>query len=105
MARDRTSRPEAAALRLFVAFEIPEPAKDAIEEAVAPYREMFPKARWVPRANWHVTVKFLGSTFPRLLPWVKERVGEAARESSIVRTRLTTLGAFPSARRARVLWA
>jgi RNA 2',3'-cyclic 3'-phosphodiesterase len=105
MGRDRTSRPEAKPLRLFVAIEIPDPVKDAVEEAFRPWRETFPKARWVPRENWHVTVKFLGRTWPRLADWVPERVGEAAATVSSFRTRVTGVGSFPSAARGRVVWA
>lgn len=105
MGRDRASREGARSLRLFVAFEVGEEAKDAVAAAIAPLRERFPEARWVPRENWHVTVKFLGQTYPRLLRWVREQVAEAAASGTEVETRLTELGAFPSAGRARVLWA
>lgn len=104
MARDRAARPEAKALRLFVAIELPAEAEDAVEAAVGPWRESFPRARWVPPGNRHVTVKFLGQTWPRLRGWVEERVREAARSAVAFETSLTGLGAFPSARRARVLW-
>ena len=105
MARDRASREGARSLRLFVAFEVSDEAKDAVEAAVAPLRERFPNARWVPRENWHVTVKFLGQTYPRLVGWVQEQVMQAAVTSASVTSRLTELGAFPSVGRARVLWA
>lgn len=105
MARDRASRPEAKSLRLFVAFEVPEEAQRAIDEAVAPLRERFPKARWVPTENRHVTLKFLGQTWPRLRGWVEEQVATVASHADPIATRLTTIGAFPSGRRARVLWA
>lgn len=105
MARDRASREGARSLRLFVAFEVSDEAKDAVEAAIAPLRERFPNARWVPRENWHVTVKFLGQAYPRLVGWVQEQVMQAAVTSASVTSRLTELGAFPSAGRARVLWA
>lgn len=105
MARDRASRPEAKPQRLFVAVTIPHHAADAVETAIESWREAFPSARWVPRQNWHVTLKFLGSTYPRLVPWVRERLGAVASETPAFETRLRGLGAFPSARRARVLWA
>ena len=70
MARDRASRPEAKPLRLFAAVEIPEEIRGALADAVTQVRERFPKARWVPIQNQHVTVKFLGSTYPRLVDWV-----------------------------------
>ena len=105
MARDRASRPEAKPLRLFVAIELPEHAKARVAEAFAPWRGSFPKARWAPRENWHVTLKFLGSTWPRLVGWVQEGVTSIAAEHSRFETRLTGVGAFPSAGSARVLWA
>jgi 2'-5' RNA ligase len=105
VARDRASRPEARSARLFVAIEVSDEAKDAIEDAIGRWRVEFPKARWVPSENWHVTVKFLGQTYPRLVGWVHDRVGEVAGSLIAFPMRLTTLGAFPSPGRARVLWA
>jgi 2'-5' RNA ligase len=104
MARDRASRPEARPLRLFVAFDVPEDVRDAVESAVAPWRERYPRAKWVPKQNQHVTLKFLGSTWPRLVDWVHEAVAAAASTNEPVRTRVIGLGAFPNERRARVLW-
>jgi 2'-5' RNA ligase len=105
MSRDRAARPEAKPLRLFVAVEIPESVKDAIEEVFAPWREQFPKVRWAPRANWHVTLKFLGRTRPRLADWVPKQVEAAARDVEPFRTRATVVGGFPSPAKAGVLWA
>jgi RNA 2',3'-cyclic 3'-phosphodiesterase len=105
MARDRSSRPEAKPLRLFVAFDVPQSVRDAVGDAVAPWRERYPRAKWVPKQNQHVTLKFLGSTWPRLVEWVHEMVAAAARANEPVRTRVTGLGAFPNEGRARVLWA
>lgn len=105
MARDRASRPEARPLRLFAAVDVPEPVRDLLAEAVAPLREAHRRARWVPPDNWHVTLKFLGSTYPRLVEWVHEVVAATAAAHGPVETSLEGLGAFPSPRRARVLWA
>ncbi len=97
--------PETRSLRLFVAFDVSSEAADAIERAIEPWRAAFPAARWVPRQNWHVTLKFLGQTWPRLEGWVGERVGEASASCVPVQTRLRGLGRFPAGGRARVLWA
>jgi len=105
MARDRSSRPEARPLRLFVAVDVPEPMRVAVRDAVEPLRERFPKARWVPTPNQHVTLKFLGPTWPRLVEWVTETVGEVAATHEPFETHVGSLSAFPSERRARVLWA
>jgi RNA 2',3'-cyclic 3'-phosphodiesterase len=105
MGTDRAARPEAKSLRLFVAIEIPEEVKDSVEEAFALWRETFPHARWVPRGNMHVTLKFLGRTWPRLTDWVPERVAAAAADIEPYETRLLGVGSFPSAKRGRAIWA
>jgi RNA 2',3'-cyclic 3'-phosphodiesterase len=105
MARDRASRPEAKPLRLFVAFEVPDAVRSDLARTVGPLRDRFPRARWVPVENQHVTVKFLGSTYPRLVEWVTSTVREVAANRAPFETRVAAPGAFPNARRARVLWA
>lgn len=104
MARDRASRPEAKPLRLFVAIDLPEDVRGLVEDGIAPVRERYPRARWVPTRNQHVTLKFLGTTWPRLVDGVIQLVGEVAGAHVPFETRVAELGAFPSARRARVLW-
>jgi 2'-5' RNA ligase len=105
MARDRASREGAKPLRLFVAIEIPEDVRAAVEAAVALVHEEHPRARWVPRANQHVTLKFLGATWPRLVDWVTEAIEGVADAAAPFETRVEGVGAFPNDRRARVLWA
>jgi RNA 2',3'-cyclic 3'-phosphodiesterase len=104
MARDRASRPEARPLRLFVAFDIPVEVRDRAEAASASWRERYPRAKWVPKQNQHVTLKFLGGTWPRLAPWVHQTIASVAEAHGPVPTRVLGLGAFPNTRRARVLW-
>ena len=105
MARDRASRPEGKPLRLFFAVEVGEEAHDAIDEAAAPLRERHPRARWVPRQNRHVTLTFLGSTWPRLVEWVVHTAATVAAAHEPFAMRVEGLGAFPNPRKARVLWA
>lgn len=105
MARVRAARPEAKPLRLFAAVDIPAGAKDAAVRAIEPWRELLPSGRWVRPENWHITVKFLGRTWPRLVEWVHESCRAAAAEVRPFRVGLQGLGVFPSPARARVLWA
>lgn len=105
MSRDRGSRPGAKPLRLFVAVDVPEPIRLSVRRAVEPLRERFPRARWVPTPNQHITLKFLGPTWPRLLGWVTHAVEEVAARHASFETHVGSLGAFPIDRRARVLWA
>jgi 2'-5' RNA ligase len=105
MGRDRRDRPQAESLRLFVAVDMPEQVGVALEEAVRPWRDRLGTGRWVPRENWHVTLKFLGRTWPRLLPLVETACREAAGSASPFSLSLSGLGVFPGPGRARVLWA
>jgi 2'-5' RNA ligase len=104
MARDRAARPEAKPLRLFAAVDIPDRAKDAVVQAVAPWRERLGKGRWVPPENWHVTMKFMGRTWPRLLDWVEGACRDAAASIRPFGVSLAGMGVFPGPTRARVLW-
>ncbi|MGH2674247.1 MAG: RNA 2',3'-cyclic phosphodiesterase [Actinomycetota bacterium] len=104
MARDRASRPEAKPLRLFAAVDIPDRAKEKVVAAVEPWRDRFPQGRWVPPENWHVTVKFLGRTWPRLVEWVHETCRDAASRIRPFRLGIEGMGVFPGRTRARVLW-
>ena len=90
--------------RLFVAVDVPEDVRDLVEGAVEPIRDRYPKARWVPLENQHVTVKFLGATPPDRVRSVIACIEDVATRHRAFATRVARLGAFPSPRRARVLW-
>jgi RNA 2',3'-cyclic 3'-phosphodiesterase len=92
-------------MRLFVAVEIPEQQKRSIEKGIQALRMALVGAvRWVPRENWHATVKFLGDVAGDRLPDVSSILAAAAATSLPAPTSLTDVGAFPSLGRARVLW-
>jgi 2'-5' RNA ligase len=91
--------------RLFVAIEIDEDAKARLRTVLDPWKKRFPAARWVPPANWHVTLTFLGPTSAELQGWVDAQVAAVASSSSPFRVTLAGLGAFPSVKRAKVMWS
>lgn len=107
MARRAGSSPprEGRPLRLFVAVDVPQAVKAGLADVVAPYRERIPRARWTNPSGWHVTLKFLGSTWPRLVDEVRAALTWTASTADPFETELTAIGAFPTARRARVVWA
>lgn len=98
-------RPATHGLRLFVAAEVPDVVKRSVAAAIEPWRQTFPDARWIPPENWHVTLKFLGATGRDLLPWIEATISAVATVHPPAEANLANLGAFPSAGRARVLWA
>jgi RNA 2',3'-cyclic 3'-phosphodiesterase len=103
-ARDRATRPEARALRLFVAVDLPDEVKSGLAALLDPLRPRVPAARWTRTEGWHVTLKFLGATWPRLVDDVRASVARAAGETAPFASSLTHLGVFPSPGRARVVW-
>jgi 2'-5' RNA ligase len=105
MSGEGGSIPSGPGRRLFVAVIVPARVRAAVEVAFAPWREAFPAARWIPPENWHVTVRFVGSVPSALVDRLGAAVGQAAATVAPFRTRLSAIGAFPSRRRAKVLWA
>ena len=74
----------------------------AVAEAVAAGRGVAPDLRWAPEDQWHLTLQFLGPV-ARLAP-VVEALRTAAGEREAFPFRLGGAGAFPSPKRARVVW-
>jgi 2'-5' RNA ligase len=93
-------------LRLFVAVEIPEAQRRALASVVSGLRPAIEGARFVGEGAWHVTLKFLGPTEEDRLDAVREVIAGAvpAAGGGPVPVRLGGPGAFPSPRRARVVW-
>ena len=91
--------------RLFVALELPDHVRDALDRGVAPWREGLKGVRWGPSENWHVTLLFLGATEEARIPWIEEQLAEAARPTPSFTTSVDRFGAFPTVRRASIVWA
>lgn len=92
-------------MRLFVAVVPPAGALAELEQAVAPLRAAAPELRWTGSASWHLTLAFLGEVGEPVLPELRERLERAAHRHPPQQVAIAGGGAFPSARRAQVLWA
>jgi RNA 2',3'-cyclic 3'-phosphodiesterase len=87
--------------RCFVGVRPPDAVIAAIEARVEANRRHLLGARWVPRDQWHVTLKFLGSVAD------VHGVARALRDLSQLEpftVRLGGGGAFPSWPNARTIW-
>jgi 2'-5' RNA ligase len=90
--------------RLFLAVELPEDVLAELEQAVSPLREEFRELGWVGADKRHLTLKFFGDVDPSRVPDITGAMdGVAVRHKPFV-MELGGLGAFPTFRRARVLW-
>jgi RNA 2',3'-cyclic 3'-phosphodiesterase len=92
-------------VRLFVALTPPASALDELEGAVAPLRTAVPELRWTSRTSWHLTLAFLGEVGEKALPDLMTRLERAAHRHPPQQLAIAGGGAFPSARKATVLWA
>ena len=91
--------------RVFIAVHLPEPQLATLELTVADLRKHgLPKVRWVRPEGIHLTLKFLGNIPASQIEAITVRMTVAAQESFPFRLALGTLGVFPNARKARVLW-
>ena len=92
-------------LRLFVAIELTETARQYILKLMDALREKrIQRLRWVNAEGIHLTLKFLGSVSEQLLASIVEAMEQAAEGISSFSLRLQGTGAFPDLGSPRVLW-
>jgi len=100
--------PAERALRLFVAVPIGEELRADLAAAVERIRAADPERdtafRWTDPRGWHVTLAFLGATPADAVPRLAEAIRSAASGAGPFQMTTGGLGAFPSPRRARVIW-
>ena len=93
-------------MRLFFCVELEKPVRDALTGIAARLKgRLGAGVKWVARDNLHITVRFLGEVEDSLAEGLAEVGGEVARATAPFSFPLTGLGAFPTPRRARVIWA
>ena len=95
------------AVRLFVAVEPPPHAVQHLDRALhdAGLRERRGELRWVPAAQWHLTLAFLGEVAEGRLDDLSARLARAAARHPPLPARIEGAGTFGPRTRARVLWA
>ncbi|MEO6461879.1 MAG: RNA 2',3'-cyclic phosphodiesterase [Candidatus Eisenbacteria bacterium] len=95
-----------ATTRAFVAVFPPPEVVAAVGAALDLLRTPGDGIAWVPPANLHYTMRFLGDLEPARLDAARRALGTAAAGSGVApfRVRLGGPGAFPGPGRPRVLW-
>lgn len=91
-------------MRLFVAVDLPATVKDELGRVIERARPSMPDAKWVPRDNLHLTLSFLGEVAEERVDGIVEALRGAAGSLRPFTASLAGSGAFPTKRRARVLW-
>jgi 2'-5' RNA ligase len=91
--------------RTFIAVEIGDDIRDnavALQQALA---KTGATVKWVEAQNLHVSLLFLGEVDDRELPSVCRAVKEVAATEPPFPLRVSGVGAFPTPRRPKILWA
>jgi 2'-5' RNA ligase len=94
-------------MRCFVAVDVADDVRAAAAAVQARLREAAPGAdvRWVEPRQFHVTLQFLGAVADERVPLVVEALRAPCADAAPLALSAGDLGAFPSVRRPRVVWA
>lgn len=91
-------------MRIFLAVPLEPGVQERLREYQEAWRKTISNVKWVEQENLHLTLKFLGEVREQNLEAIKKRVAAVALDTPSCTVRLKGWGAFPGARRARVLW-
>ena len=91
-------------LRLFIAIFPPADIQTAAYRAADPLRPGHDAVAWVRKENLHYTMRFLGEVDEAAAAKAAAAMRDAATSRAKFGASLGGFGAFPSAKRARVLW-
>ncbi len=95
-----------AVIRSFIAVDIPNGIQRKLDEISKDLRSKRPNSavRWVPAANIHLTLEFLGEVSTANLEILTKILQSTVARHRCFQIKIGTLGAFPSLRRPRVIW-
>lgn len=91
-------------IRSFLAVELSKEAREEASRFVSHIQSDFPNFRFIPSANWHLTLHFLGETPLERLEILKVHLHEGLKEMKPFTIALDGFGAFPDFKKARLLW-
>jgi 2'-5' RNA ligase len=91
-------------IRTFVAILLDDALREAVGAVVERLRPLGGSVAWVPAANLHLTLQFLGDQPEERLAAAEAALDDAAARSAPIETALHGIGAFPGLERPRILW-
>jgi RNA 2',3'-cyclic 3'-phosphodiesterase len=92
-------------MRVFVALNLPSDIRRNLADSLEPLRQRQLPVRWTREESLHLTLKFLGDIDGTEVPRLKDTLQVVAGAHAPLVMSITGIGAFPSLRRASVLWA
>ncbi|MBN1952414.1 MAG: RNA 2',3'-cyclic phosphodiesterase [Bacteroidales bacterium] len=90
--------------RLFIAIPLPETAHIATLQGMLKAELRESRINWVPPANFHITLKFLGDVEPYFLNSIQLALQQVAAETVAFSLEETGPGYFGSLRQPSVIW-
>ena len=91
-------------IRAFVAILLGEAERAAVAAAIDRWRPLGGAVAWVPAANLHLTLQFLGDQPEERLEDAEGALARAAAPGAPFGAALHGVGAFPGLERPRILW-
>ena len=91
-------------IRAFVAVDLEPQTVQKIAEAIVRLRPRIPGIRWLPPANFHLTLKFLGDIDEAKVEPIAAALERDLCPFSCFTINAKGLGVFPDLKRPRILW-
>ncbi len=96
---------EAGGVRAFVAVRMSEQVEKSVADTIAEIKHPRDGIRWVPRANLHITLKFLGPAVDsHRLERLSAGLHQLAARTAPFEVAAVGVGAFPDLERPRTIW-
>lgn len=92
-------------IRLFICMNLPDQIHKQVNDLVHDLKLRGRGVRWVRPEGMHLTLKFLGDTYPDQVDEIASALEQILAGFKPMTIKVKGLGAFPSYRRPRVLWA
>jgi len=103
--RDDLGQGEAKGVRAFVAVRMNEQVEESVAKTIDELRHPHDDVRWVPRANLHITLKFLGPAVDsHHLQQLTGGLRQLATKTAPFEVAAMGVGAFPDLEHPRAIW-
>jgi RNA 2',3'-cyclic 3'-phosphodiesterase len=91
-------------IRCFLAVDLDVKVIASICQTITQLKHVIPSIRWVPPANFHLTIKFLGALEESRIEPLAVALDEQLRPFPRFSINAKGLGVFPDSRRPKILW-
>jgi 2'-5' RNA ligase len=91
-------------MRSFIAIDLNDEVKKAVEELIFTLKAKCGNVKWVKPPNLHLTLKFLGEISEEQLPGIKLALQATAARHPVFHFQIQGSGTFPAGGRPRILW-